>query len=71
MRPGERDANDGDGKDNGRDEMAERQPPAGQHQPHEIAENAKRSGTNIIVTGIDGARHRFLTEGEQRVRGDV
>ena len=32
MRPGERDADDGDGEQDGEDEMAERQPPAGEQQ---------------------------------------
>src|SRR5712691_13128287 len=62
VRPGERDADDGDGQENGDDEMAEGQPPAGQDQPYDISDNAERSGADVLLPGIFGARHRLLAE---------
>ncbi len=46
MRPGERDADNGDGEQHGRDEMTKREPPAGQHQPDDIAEEPERTGAD-------------------------
>src|SRR6202043_2967800 len=56
MRPGKRNADNGNGKDKCCDE---------------IADNAERSGADILTVEIDGARHHLLTEGEQRVGRDV
>src|SRR6516165_8583520 len=52
------------------DEMAERQPPAGEHEPDDVAEEPERPGAEIMP-GIFGARHRFPTERQQRVGGDI
>ena len=34
------------------DEMAERQPPAGEHEPDQIAGKAEQAGANIRTAGI-------------------
>src|ERR1019366_3154146 len=46
-------------------------PPAGEHQPYDVAENSQGSGTCILSAIVLGARHRLLAEREQRVRSDV
>jgi len=48
VRPREGNADARAGKKNGGDEMAERQPPPGKHEPHEVAENAERSRTDVL-----------------------
>src|SRR5580698_1254760 len=47
--------------------MAERQPPAGEHEPHDIADHAERPGADILAAGDGGARYHFLAERKQRV----
>jgi hypothetical protein len=49
MRPREGNADDRAGKENGGDEMAERQPPPGNQQPHEVAENTERSHSDVTA----------------------
>jgi hypothetical protein len=51
--------------------MAERQPPAGEHKPHDIADLAEESGAEVIGAEILGARNGFAAERQQRVGGDV
>ena len=48
MRPGEGNADDGDGEHDGRHHMGERQPPSGQHQPDDISDEAQRPGAEIV-----------------------
>src|SRR5262249_30236421 len=71
VRPGERNADDGDGEQDGDEDMAERQPPAGQHQPDDIADDAERPGADVLLPGMVVARHRLLPERQQRVGGDA
>ena len=49
MRPGEWNADDRDRQADRGEQMAERQPPAGQHQPDDIAEHAKSAGADIVA----------------------
>ena len=71
MRPGERDADDGDRQQDRGEEMAERQPPAGEHEPDQIAGKAEKSGADILAAGIVGARHRLAAERQERIGRDV
>ena len=41
MRPGERNADDSDGKKDRREHVAEREPPSGEHEPDQIADKAE------------------------------
>src|SRR5262245_65939107 len=52
VRPSERDSHDRHGKHDGGDEVPESQPPAGENQPHEIAEDTERAGAAVIVPEI-------------------
>src|SRR6516164_8430276 len=70
MRPGKGNADDSHREYDRGDEMAERQPPAGEHEPDDVAEEPERPGAEIMP-GIFGARHRFPTERQQRVGGDI
>jgi hypothetical protein len=45
MSPRKRNADDGDGEQEGRNQVSERQPPASQQQPDEIAKQAYHSRT--------------------------
>src|SRR5689334_7155185 len=71
VRPGERNADERDGKANRGDQMAERQPPAGEHKPDQIAEEAKRSGADVAGAQMLGARDGAAAERQQRIGGDV
>ena len=62
MRPGEGQADDRDGEAQREEEMPEREPPAGENEPDDVAKRAKRTGAEILVAGISGARYRPLTE---------
>src|ERR1700740_1979276 len=53
------------------EKMAECQPPARENEPDDIAERAERTGTEIVATGIGGARYGGLAERQQGVDGDV
>src|SRR6516165_5617927 len=48
MRPGKGNADDSHREYDRGDEMAERQPPAGEHEPDDIAEEPERSGAEIM-----------------------
>ena len=61
MRPGERNADNGHGKHDRGENVAERQPPACQHQPDEITDQAERPGAEIVPAGF-GARYGFAAE---------
>src|SRR3984893_2723626 len=60
MRPREREADDGDGQENRGDDVSEREPPAGENQPNEVADHAERAGADIVAAGDGGARHHLL-----------
>src|SRR5271168_118199 len=47
MRPSERDADNRDGQKERCDQMAERQPPAREHEPDDVADKPQRSGAHI------------------------
>ena len=51
MRPGEGQADDGDGVAQREEKMAERQPPAGEDEPNDVAERAERTGAEILAAG--------------------
>ena len=68
MGPGKGKADDGDGQHHGGDEMAERQPPARQHQPDQIADQAERSGADVVLAGDLLAIDRLLAERQQACR---
>src|SRR5271154_7236449 len=71
MRPGEGNADDGEGQQNSGDHMAEREPPACQHQPDDITEKAERSGAGIVTAKMVGARYGLAAERKERIGGDV
>jgi hypothetical protein len=50
MRPCERDADKGYSQHDCCDEMTERQPPTGEDKPKDIAKNAKRPSTKIVMS---------------------
>src|SRR5436190_12483307 len=62
MRPGKWDSDDGHGKKNRHDDMAERQPPPREHQPYDVSHHPKWSGADVLIAGIVGARNRFLAK---------
>ena len=62
MRPGEGDADNGDGEQHRREEVRERQPPAGQDEPQDIAENPKWSSADVLAASIFSAGHCLLAE---------
>src|SRR5437899_2618543 len=70
VRPGERDSHDCQGEQDGDDEVPERQPPAGENQPHEVAEDPERAGADVLSPEILRTRNGLLAEREQRVDGD-
>src|SRR4051812_8714547 len=47
MRPGKGNADDRHRKNDGGDEMAERKPPAGEDEPDNVADHAKRPGADV------------------------
>jgi hypothetical protein len=51
MRPGEGDADDGHGKNDRCDDVCEREPPARQQQPNQVADQAQRSERRIAGCG--------------------
>ncbi len=71
MRPRERDADDGDREQHCGDEVTERQPPAGEHQPDHVADQAERPRARILLPVIIRARHRLLAEGQESIERDV
>src|SRR5580704_12988913 len=71
MRPRERDTDEGDGEQKRGDEMAERQPPAGEHEPQYVADEAEGPGADVVSAEILGARYGFAAERQQRVGGDI
>ena len=70
MRPGEGNADNGHRKHHRGDDMPERQPPARQHQPDQIADQAERPGADIGTAGQAVAAHRLLAERQQRIGRD-
>src|SRR5215469_15442750 len=53
--------------------MAQRQPPAGKHEPHDVAENVKRSADILVLgtSGASGVRQVALSEPSQFLEGSV
>ena len=49
MRPGERDADDGNRKADGRDDMPQGQPPAREQKSNQVADRTQWPGTQILV----------------------
>src|SRR5436190_24105298 len=70
MRPGEGQPDERDRQCDRGYQMAESQPPPGEHQPDDVAEGAERTGADVVIA-IFGARHRLLPERQQSVEGDV
>ena len=58
-------------KNDRREQMAERQPPAREHQPDQVADQAERPGADVVAAVIFGARHGRLAERQQRIDGDI
>ena len=52
MRPGERNADDSDSQQDRCNEVGERQPPTCEDQPEDIAKNAKRPSTQIVLSQV-------------------
>jgi hypothetical protein len=71
VRPGERDAHDGHGEQNRRDEVAERQPPSGENQPHDVADHSERAGADVFAAEIFVVRYGLVAKRQQRVGGDA
>src|SRR6478736_212284 len=71
MGPGERNADDGHGEDDRGNKMRERQPPAGQQQPDQIADETERPGTDVGLAGQTIAAHGLLAERKHGVDGDI
>src|SRR5215510_7554096 len=67
VRPSERDSDDRQGQHDRDDEVPERQPPAGENQPHEVAEDPERAGADVLSPEILRAGNRLLAERKQRV----
>ena len=63
VRPGERNADDGDRPEDRDDEMAERQPPAGEDEPDQIAGKAEQSGADIVAAGSSARDTAFRPNG--------
>jgi hypothetical protein len=45
--------------------------PIGQNQPDDVADHAKRTGADVVLPEVFGARHRFLAERQQCIDRDV
>ena len=71
MGPGEGNADDGHRKKDCGDDVGEREPPARKHQPDQVADQPQRPGADIGAAGEAVAAHGCLTEGQQRIGGDV
>jgi len=71
VRPGERDADDGHGEQDRRDEVTECQPPSGEKQPYDVADHPQRAGADIFAAEIFVARYGLVAERQQRVGGDA
>ncbi len=52
MRPGKRNPDKGNREQQRRNQMAEREPPAGQQQPDQIADEAKETAAGICQTKV-------------------
>ena len=62
MRPGKGDADNRHGKHDSRHDVSKREPPARQHQPDQIADQAERPGADIALPGEAVAAYRPLAE---------
>src|SRR5262249_45987691 len=62
---------DGQGEQDRRDEVAERQPPSGEKQPHDVTDHPQRAGADIFAAEIFATRYGLVAERQQRVGGDA
>src|SRR5690349_13942361 len=62
MRPGEGDADDRHRQEHRGDEVAEREPPAREHEPDDVADDAERAGAGIALAGHRVTAHRLRAE---------
>ena len=62
MGPGERNSDDRHGKNDSRDEMAEREPPSGEQEPDQIADHAEDASAEVGLSGELIASNGPLTE---------
>jgi hypothetical protein len=67
----ERDAHDGHGEQDRCDEVAKRQPPSGEKQPHDVADHPQRAGADVFAAEIFVTRYGLVAERQQRVDGDA
>src|ERR1700761_133405 len=71
MRPRKGKADDGDRHQHGGDDMAEREPPAGEDEPDQIADKTKRAGAGVVLARDVIAAHSPRAERQQGVCRDV
>src|SRR5262249_26266671 len=71
MRPGERDADDRDRQHDGEHEMAERQPPARENEPDDVADGPERAGAGVLAAVMLGARYRLMAERQEGINRDI
>src|SRR5262249_25782137 len=71
MRPGEWNADDSKGKPDGRDDVSERQPPAREQKPDEVADGTQRPSTEVLVSPNFLARQRDAPERQECVVSDI
>ncbi len=62
--PGEGQADDCDRPHRRSDNVAKREPPAGKHEPQNIAQEAKRTRAEVVAAGNLGARNGSAAEGQ-------
>jgi hypothetical protein len=67
--PGEGQSDNGDGQAHSNDDMADGEPPAGEHQPDEIANEAERASPEIFPS-VEIARNDRVAERKQSVEGN-
>ena len=67
VRRGKRDAHDGHGEQDRRDQVAERQPPSGENKPHDVADHPPVAGADVFAAEIFVARYGLVAERQQRV----
>jgi hypothetical protein len=63
MRPRKRNTNDGDREQDRRNQVGERQPPAGKDEPNDIAQHAKWPGAYVLLASVFGSGDCLLSKG--------
>src|ERR1700761_8097747 len=71
MRPGKGKADDRDRPQHRGDEMAEREPPAGEDEPDQVADDAEQTGAAVFPARDVIAIHGPGAERDQGVGGDI